>query len=50
MKYVDGYVLSVPKKNLPVYRRMAEERARFGESTALWSLENALATISKRRK
>jgi uncharacterized protein YbaA (DUF1428 family) len=25
MKYVDGYVLSVPKKNLPVYRRMAEE-------------------------
>ncbi len=25
MKCVDGYVLPVPKKNLPVYRRMAEE-------------------------
>jgi uncharacterized protein YbaA (DUF1428 family) len=23
MKYVDGYVLPVPKKNLPAYRRMA---------------------------
>jgi hypothetical protein len=25
MKYVDGYVLPVPKKNLPAYRRMAQE-------------------------
>jgi uncharacterized protein YbaA (DUF1428 family) len=25
MKYVDGYVLPVPKKNLAVYRRMAEK-------------------------
>jgi len=25
MKYVDGYVLPVPKKNLPAYRRMAEK-------------------------
>ena len=25
MKYVDGYVLPVPKKNLPAYRRMAKE-------------------------
>ena len=24
MKYVDGYVLPVPKKNLPTYRRMAQ--------------------------
>jgi uncharacterized protein YbaA (DUF1428 family) len=24
MKYVDGYVLPVPKKNLPAYRRMAQ--------------------------
>ena len=23
MKYVDGFVLPVPKKNLPAYRRMA---------------------------
>jgi uncharacterized protein YbaA (DUF1428 family) len=25
MKYVDGYVLPVPKKNLAAYRRMAQE-------------------------
>jgi uncharacterized protein YbaA (DUF1428 family) len=25
MKYVDGYVLPVPKKNLPTYRRMAQK-------------------------
>ncbi len=25
MKYVDGYVLPVPRKNLPAYRRMAQE-------------------------
>jgi uncharacterized protein YbaA (DUF1428 family) len=25
MKYVDGYVLPVPKKNLDAYRRMAEK-------------------------
>ena len=24
MKYVDGFVLAVPKKNLPAYRRMAQ--------------------------
>jgi uncharacterized protein YbaA (DUF1428 family) len=25
MKYVDGYVLAIPKKNLPAYRRMAQK-------------------------
>ena len=25
MKYVDGYVLPVPKRNLPAYRRMAQK-------------------------
>jgi uncharacterized protein YbaA (DUF1428 family) len=25
MKYVDGYVLPVPRKNLPAYRRMAQK-------------------------
>jgi uncharacterized protein YbaA (DUF1428 family) len=28
MKYVDGYVLPVPKKNLPAYRGMAKEAAK----------------------
>lgn len=25
MRYVDGYVLPIPKKNLPAYRRMAQK-------------------------
>jgi uncharacterized protein YbaA (DUF1428 family) len=29
MKYVDGYVLPVPKKNLPVYRRMAQKAGKI---------------------
>jgi uncharacterized protein YbaA (DUF1428 family) len=28
MRYVDGYVLPVPKKNLPTYRRMAQKAAK----------------------
>ena len=28
MKYVDGFVLPVPKKNLPAYRRMAQKAAK----------------------
>jgi uncharacterized protein YbaA (DUF1428 family) len=27
MRYVDGYVLPIPKKNLPAYRRMAQKAA-----------------------
>lgn len=35
-RYVDGYVLPVPKKNLPVYRRMALKMAKiFREYGAL---------------
>ena len=29
MQYVDGYVLPVPKKNLPAYRRMAEKAGKI---------------------
>ena len=29
MKYVDGYVLPVPKKNLPIYRRMAQKAGKI---------------------
>src|SRR5512133_207890 len=28
MSYVDGYVLPVPKKNIPAYRRMAQKGAK----------------------
>jgi uncharacterized protein YbaA (DUF1428 family) len=36
MKYVDGYVLPVPKKNLPAYRRMAEKAGK------VWQEQGAL--------
>jgi uncharacterized protein YbaA (DUF1428 family) len=29
MKYVDGYVLPVPKKNLPAYRQMAQKAGKI---------------------
>jgi uncharacterized protein YbaA (DUF1428 family) len=29
MKYVDGYVLPVPKKNLPAYRKMAAKAGKI---------------------
>jgi uncharacterized protein YbaA (DUF1428 family) len=36
MRYVDGFVLPVPKKNLPAYRRMARQAAKaFREHGAL---------------
>jgi uncharacterized protein YbaA (DUF1428 family) len=28
MKYVDGFVLPVPKKNIPAYRRMAQKASK----------------------
>ena len=36
-EYVDGYVIPLPKKNLPVYRRMAQLSAK------LWRKHGALA-------
>ena len=40
MRYVDGFVLPVPKKNLQTYRRMAQEGGRVyrehGESRRRW--------------
>ena len=39
MKYVDGYVLVVPEKNLPAYRKMAEKGAK------IWKKYGALQYI-----
>ncbi len=36
MKYVDGYVLAVPEKNLPAYRKMAQAGAK------IWKKHGAL--------
>jgi uncharacterized protein YbaA (DUF1428 family) len=42
MRYVDGFVLPVPKKNLPAYRRMAEKGGKiWKEHGALEYLECA---------
>ena len=50
MKYVDGYVLPVPKKNLVAYRRIAQQPVSSGANMALSSFGNALATTLKHRK
>ena len=39
MKYVDGFVLVVPEKNLPTYRKMAEEAGK------IWKKYGALEYI-----
>jgi uncharacterized protein YbaA (DUF1428 family) len=39
MKYVDGFVLVVSKKNLPAYRKMAEEAGK------IWKKHGALEYI-----
>ena len=44
-RYVDGYVLPVPKKNLNAYRSMARDgRARSGAITARSSTSSAWRT------
>jgi uncharacterized protein YbaA (DUF1428 family) len=39
MKYVDGFVIVVPEKNLPAYRKMAEEGGK------IWKKHGALEYI-----
>ena len=39
MKYVDGFVLVVPEKNLPAYRKMAEEAGK------IWKKHGALGYV-----
>src|SRR5262245_36877766 len=39
MRYVDGYVVPVPKKNLDAYRRMAQKCAR------IWREHGALEVV-----
>ncbi|MGH9778636.1 MAG: DUF1428 family protein, partial [Candidatus Acidiferrales bacterium] len=39
MRYVDGYLLAVPKKKLPAYRRMAQVGAK------VWKKHGALEYV-----
>jgi uncharacterized protein YbaA (DUF1428 family) len=43
MRYVDGFVLPVPKKNLGAYRRLPRRRARSGANMARWNIESVPA-------
>ena len=49
MRYVDGFVLPIPKKNLKAYLRMARRREKIvARSTARSTTGNASATTSSR--
>jgi hypothetical protein len=50
MKYVDGYVLPVPKKNLVAYRRIAQQAGKLWRKYGALEFGNALATTLKHRK
>jgi hypothetical protein len=41
--YVDGYVLPVPKKNLPAYRRMAKEAGKVWRKYGALDYKECLA-------
>ena len=45
MRYVDGCLLPMRKKNLQAYRPVAKKAGRSGASTARLSIENVPATI-----
>ncbi|MDW0174216.1 MAG: DUF1428 family protein [Nitrososphaeraceae archaeon] len=40
-KYVDGFVLAVPKNKINAYLHLARSVARFGLSMALWNTVSA---------
>ena len=44
MRYVDGFVLPVPKKNLRAYRLIAQKAGKIWRNTAPSSTWNAPAT------
>ena len=45
-RYVDGFVLPVPKKNLQAYRRIARKAGRVWRDHGPWSTWNVWATTS----
>jgi uncharacterized protein YbaA (DUF1428 family) len=46
MRYVDGFVLAVPEKNLKVYRNIAQKAGKSGKSMVRWNTSRASATTS----
>jgi uncharacterized protein YbaA (DUF1428 family) len=43
MRYVDGFVLAVPKKNLPAYRRIAQKAAKIWREHGALEVRECLA-------
>ena len=50
MKYVDGFVLPVPKKNLPAYRRVAEKAGRVWREHGALELRECVGDDLKTKK
>jgi uncharacterized protein YbaA (DUF1428 family) len=46
MRYVDGFVLAVPEKNLKVYRNIAQKAGKSGKSMVRWNTSRASAMTS----
>jgi uncharacterized protein YbaA (DUF1428 family) len=46
-RYVDGFLIPVPKRNFDAYRRMARKAGRSGASTARWKYGNASRRTSR---
>jgi uncharacterized protein YbaA (DUF1428 family) len=48
MRYVDGYVLPVPKKSMAIYRRIAlkASSARSTADSGSWSISSAVLPAS----
>jgi uncharacterized protein YbaA (DUF1428 family) len=50
MKYVDGYVLPVPKKNLSAYRRMAEKAGKVWREHGALEFRESIGDDLKTKK
>ena len=50
MKYVDGYVLPVPKKNLPAYRRMAAKAGKVWREHGAFEFRECVGEDLKTKK
>jgi uncharacterized protein YbaA (DUF1428 family) len=47
MRYVDGFVVPVSKKNLPAYLRMAKQAGAIWRQYARWNIASAPGTTSR---
>lgn len=50
MRYVDGYVLPIPKKNLPAYRRMAQKGGKIWRKHGALDYKECVGEDLKRTK